>query len=49
MKNIEDNSARAAAPIKLEQNLIASYFKPEQSGDEIKAIIIKALDMYFGR
>ena len=46
---VEDSSARAAAPFKLEQSFMARYFKPSQSRDEIEDIIAKALDMYFGR
>ena len=46
---IEDKTTKAAAPIKLEQDFILRYFKPEQSKEEIEDIIAKALEAYFGR
>ena len=46
---IEDKTARAVAPFKLQQSVISQFFKPDQSRDEIEEIITKALEMYFRR
>ena len=48
-KIVDDSTARAVAPFKLDRDFIEQYFKPNQSRDEIKTTIAKALDMYFGR
>ena len=49
VKDPGHDAAKTPPPLRLEQEFLSRYFKPEQDHDEIAAIIAKALDQYFNK